>query len=472
MRVLAVSIAPLFPGAFHGGSQRILVAVAEALASAGHQVRLACSRRPENEDGFSFNGVLVEPLLELTGFFPDPYEVPPHRLSETARRLKDALEWADRVYLHADIFHFRPLLPIGVPVIRSFHDFHYETALVSAFAYGADLTIVPSDYLRRCILATVGRSGVRTLEPVQSIPNGIDLDHYTPVQGTPPPGVAPRRDADLILLHPHRPDPRKGIDEAIKVIGMLRRKGTTQRVRLLVPRHLDATVSPGAAAYYERASGQASELGVAECVEFVTWQSDESMPALYSFADVTLCLGNFIESFGLTAYESLACGTPAVITNAGAFRNAPEHPDLYKVEFGDAEAAAYAVTEAERGMRNLDSARDMIGTRFSLMQMKSEYVSAIENAILFKAAGPSHMKSPGQAERRYELAPWCHLATGGRIYNDYAYRHLEFPTLTSALGEPGWPLDGPALLAAGVSSEELERAVETGTIIPVESGTA
>ncbi|MBI4305608.1 MAG: glycosyltransferase family 4 protein [Chloroflexi bacterium] len=473
MRVLAISIAPLFPGAFHGGSQRILAAAAEALSGAGHQVRIACSRRPENEHGFSFADVFVEPLLELTGFFPDPYEVPPHRLAETARRLRDAIDWADRVYLHADIFHFRSLLRTGTPVVRSFHDFHYETALISAFAYGADLTIVPSDYLRRCFLATVGRSGLRAVESVRVISNGIDLNRYAPVRETPPPGIAPRRDDDLILLHPHRPDDRKGIEQAIRVVATLRGRGTTQRIRLLVPRHLDAALSPEAAAHYDKASKQAAELGVADSLEFVPWQPDESMPALYSFADVTLCLGNFIESFGLTAYESLACGTPAVIANVGAFRDAPDHPDFYRIEYGDAEVAAYAVSEAARGMRNLRSAREMIAARFNLEQMKSAYVEAIQSAAPAATADRKIMPAISSlAAKRYELAPWCHVAAGGRIYNDYAYRHLHMPGLAAAFEKSNTARSLGELSDEGVAQAELDEARETGTLIPVDSAAA
>ena len=44
-----------------------------------------------------------------------------------------------------------------------------------------------------------------------------------------------------------------------------------------------------------------------ESLEFTPWWSGDETVVAYSYADVTLCPGNFIESFSLVAYESLAC---------------------------------------------------------------------------------------------------------------------------------------------------------------------
>ncbi|MBI4219793.1 MAG: glycosyltransferase family 4 protein [Chloroflexi bacterium] len=460
-----MSVAPVFKGVVHGGSQRALTLVAGALAEAGHRVRIACSERAENSGGFELlDGVTVEPVLRLRGFFPDPYEAPPHQIADTARDLKPLVEWADRIYLHADIFHFRSLVPPGVPLIRSFHDFHYETALVSAFAYGADLTIVPSEYLRRCIRATVGESGLRALEPVEVIPNGIDLGVYRP-GGTraAPAGVAPRRPGELVLLHPHRPDPRKGIEQSLRVVLALRRQQPRRPVRLLVPRHVDAPSDPGIAAHYADVERLAHEIGVADSVEFHPWFGEPDMPALYRFADATLCLGNFIESFGLTVYESLACGSTVVAARVGALREAPEFADLYRVEFGDVAGATEAVAEAGRGMRDAEGARQLIGDRFGMDAMTKAYVAAIQDAV----SRPQRDAAP-VVPSSYGLAPWCHVA-GNRIYNDYAYRHLELPGLASVvvLRASGWDLS--TLAKEGVPEAEVQEAVRAGVLIRSDS---
>jgi len=467
LRILIVSLAPLFPSAVHGGSQRILTQIAIGLAEAGNRVRIACGERPENRGGFELaRNVSVEPVLKL-GPFPAPYEIPPHLVAESASELRNRLEWADRLYLHADIFHFRPLLPAGLPVIRSFHDFHYETALVSAFAYPADLTIVPSVYLKRVIEATVGSS--RTLEPIQVIPNGIDLTRYVPTGGSPPRSVRPRRGNELVLLHPHRPDARKGIRQALEILADVTARGPARTVRLLVPRHIDAASSPEVRAYYEGVASMALERGVARAVEYVDWLPAESMPELYSFADVTLCPGNFIESFGLTAYESLACGTPCVAATVGAFRDFPEAADFHRFEYGDTRRAADAVIEAASGMRDPDGARRMLAARFDAAAMVQGYVRAITGELPPAEPASHGSRHRKRATGRLGLAPWCHIA-GARIYNDYAYRHLNLPEVARALGkQPAW---SEADLVAAASRQEVDEAILTGTLIPTAGAAA
>ena len=54
-----------------------------------------------------------------------------------------------------------------------------------------------------------------------------------------------------------------------------------------------------------------------ERVRFLSYVEDESLPGLY--ADATLFVfPSFDEGFGLPALEALACGTPVIVSNAGA----------------------------------------------------------------------------------------------------------------------------------------------------------
>jgi len=67
------------------------------------------------------------------------------------------------------------------------------------------------------------------------------------------------------------------------------------------------------------------------------------------------------------------------------------------------------------------------------------------------------------------LAPWCHIA-GARIYNDYAYRHLNLPEVARALGkQPAW---SEADLVAAASRQEVDEAILTGTLIPTAGAAA
>ena len=480
-RVAVVSIAPVLPDAVHGGSQRVLNGVLRGLADAGAEVRVLCSWRPENDGGFVIAPrIKVEPVLRLRGYFPDPWETAPHRILQTAEAAGPALEWADAVYLHADMFYLRQLLPEGRRVVRSFHDFHYETALISAFAFRSDLTIVPSTYLKRCIDATSGVFHGAAGEPVLVIPNGIDLATYFPRPGTTPRGVRARSDGDLVLLWPHRPDERKGLAEAIGITAELTRAFPDRNVRLLVPRHVDAASSSETREFYDKAVEMAAAAGVTESLEFTPWWSGEETAYAYGYADVTLCPGNFIESFSLVAYESLACGTPVVAASVGALRDLPDHPDVHLFPYGDTESAAEATRAASEGMTDADGIRALLGERYSFKEMQRAYAAAIMGDLP-EPPRPEALREPQGAAAsgdRFSLAPWCAVA-GERVYNDYDYGWSHRAELASFLDdleehhaaepgarEPGAPgFTRASANGAGVASHQIESALHDGVIV-------
>jgi D-inositol-3-phosphate glycosyltransferase len=68
----------------------------------------------------------------------------------------------------------------------------------------------------------------------------------------------------------------------------------------------------------------ASELKIRHRVHFLAARPQEELPMLYSAADVTV-VPSYHESFGLTAVESLACGTPVVATRAGGLMTVVKH---------------------------------------------------------------------------------------------------------------------------------------------------
>ncbi|MSQ08508.1 MAG: glycosyltransferase [Dehalococcoidia bacterium] len=470
MRILAVSVAPLFPGAVHGGSQRILMAVAQALGAAGHDVRVLCSRRPENDGGFKPHPrVVVEPSLLLRGTFPSPYEVAPHRLARTAAALADASGWADRAYLHADAVFMRHALG-GTPVIRSFHDFLYEEALLSAFALPSALTIVPSEYLKRCIEVSVSGLGVREMETVMVVPNGVHVPARLPTP-KPLPGIGPKRPGETVLLYPHRPDARKGIAECLKVLAELKRRRPKDRVRLLVASHVDEKVSDEAATYRGSVTKMALHSGVEDAVEFFGWLAPEQMPSLYAFADATLCIGSFIEAFGLVPLESAAAGTPAVCARVGALRDLEGTPGLSFVPYGDVPAATDAVEGALEARMDSRSVRKHIASRFSLTAMQDRYVEAITGRLataLKQRSGPARPDKRA-GDKAYRLAPWCHIE-GRRIYNDYEYGYCEFPALLSLItGSAGSTRAFTQAQAESSSTamRELETSLLRGYVVPV-----
>ena len=483
-RVAVVSIAPILPGVVHGGSQRILDGVLRGLADAGAEVRVICSWRPENDGGFELGpGIKIEPLLRLTGYFPDPWEVPPYQILQSSEAIAPVFEWAETVYLHADTFYLRNLIPEGRRVVRSFHDFHYETALISAFGFDADMTIVPSDYLKRCIDATVGAAPRKSAGPVAVVPNGIDLQTYRPRPGVTPTGVRERTESDLVLLWPHRPDPRKGIAEAIEMTGELARMLPDRNVRLLIPRHVDATSSTETREFYDNAIQLATARGVMNCLEFTPWWSGDETANAYSFADVTLCPGNFIESFGLVAYESLACGTPVIAARVGALRDI-RIPGVYTFDWNLPDSAPIESLSLNRDGINsaligaidndidTDVVRTILKENFSFEEMQRGYLTAITGDM----PGAADSSSESASTARYTIAPWC-MARSPWVYNDYEYRWTrrdklaEFLTigehrvLCERVGGRHFTLE--VAMEFGVTPEQVKQGLQDGMIIRV-----
>jgi glycosyltransferase involved in cell wall biosynthesis len=463
MRVLAVSVAPLFPGFVMGGSQRILMDVAAGLGRAGHEVRVLCTRLPENADGFSpAPGVTVEPVLRLRGAFPSPYETAPHLLAETWHALSGAAAWADRIYLHADAIYMRGALG-GKPVVRSLHDFVYEEALVSAFSLPAALTIVPSEYLKRCIEASAGR--VAATGEIRVIPNGVQAPAW-PVKPQPPAGVRPRGPSDVILLHPHRPQARKGIRESLLLAAELQKRLPDRRVRLLVPAYPAGSALDEATDAVGAVRAMAAEVGAADLLELHEWLSPTAMPGYYAFGDVTLCIGNFIESFGLVPVESVAAGTPAICARVGAFRELEGLAGIRHVAPGDIGGAAAAAISFITRKPDMKTAAREITERFSKSRMAGACVSAITGPLPDAPSGPQETaRSSGSVRGKpthWRLAPWCY-AEGDAIYHDYLCRFASFPRLTAALAEDRGAVSKPQ---PGELAEEFEKAVRDGFLVP------
>jgi glycosyltransferase involved in cell wall biosynthesis len=53
-------------------------------------------------------------------------------------------------------------------------------------------------------------------------------------------------------------------------------------------------------------------------IDLLPWVPRDKMPEYYRAASLTLCLGSLPEGFGLSAAESIACGTPVLSRRIGA----------------------------------------------------------------------------------------------------------------------------------------------------------
>lgn len=98
------------------------------------------------------------------------------------------------------------------------------------------------------------------------------------------------------------------------------------------------------------------ELGLSDNVRLLGFVADEDLPYAYRAADLSVIPSQALEGFGLTTLESLAAGTPVLVTPVGGMPDIVEDlsPDL--ILSGTAPAAlAAGLTEALEGRRNLPS---------------------------------------------------------------------------------------------------------------------
>jgi glycosyltransferase involved in cell wall biosynthesis len=144
-------------------------------------------------------------------------------------------------------------------------------------------------------------------ERVSLIPGGIDMDRFaiaaTRAQardGLGLPGDRP------ILVAVRRLVPRMGLGNLITALATLRR--THPDVLLLIA---------GEGMLRASLAAQIAELELTDNVKLLGRVSDEDLPYLYRAADLTVVPTVALEGWGMIAAESLAAGTPCIVTPVG-----------------------------------------------------------------------------------------------------------------------------------------------------------
>ena len=164
------------------------------------------------------------------------------------------------------------------------------------------------------------------------VPCGVDTTQFRPRGRTAArTGSAPYR-----LLSLGRLVPRKGVDDAIRVVAQL------PECELVIgggpaAAHLDEDQEA------LRVRRLAECLGASERVKFVGAAPRADVPALIRSADVVLCLP-WYEPFGIVPLEALACGRPVVGSRVGGLLDTLEDGRTgFLVPPRDPDAAARAV---------------------------------------------------------------------------------------------------------------------------------
>ena len=124
----------------------------------------------------------------------------------------------------------------------------------------------------------------------------------------------------------------------------------------------------------------AEQLGIRDSVEFVGWIRDESgVAAFWSACDVAVAAPNdWIEAFGLTAVEAMACGVPVVATRGGALPETVVHERTgFLVDPRDTKGLAAALLayfdDASLVAAHGEAARDWCEQRFDIQRCADVY---------------------------------------------------------------------------------------------------
>lgn len=465
MKIVMFSINPVFPNKVTGGASKHLYHIARHLGKQGHDVEIMCAQPEGTLTPFNWaENVKVYPILPFDMPFPQPYAISGADLSLIVDRLVSALWDADRFYIH-DGEWLIPDVYERIPTVVSFRDNVYPESVLGTFIGKADDVICVSDFSASVIEHTAGRFFPEMANRMHQVNNGIDFNLFTEVDVSDLSrelGVNPNQ--DTILLHPHRPEPGKGLPETIQVVDRLVHRHGLEQIKVLVPEWIGSMVSTGDSAFYNEMMRFMNDLGVSEHFVFVPWMPISRMPELYSLGDATLCLGNIVEAFGNVAYESLACGTPSIVARVGVHRTMLPDDMIAKVHYGDIEAAVDWLLDIIKGKGEVDpKVKDFLQKTMDFEKQVNTYaeiITSCEKRDLLQFKPPKY--SPTQP---YALAPWCYF-DDERIYHDFKGEFSQAAQLADILSR-STTISRDDAVAAGIPENRWEVWVKAGWIVPV-----
>jgi len=159
-------------------------------------------------------------------------------------------------------------------------------------------------------------------ERIRMIPCGFDPAELAPVERE-----AARRRLGLpvdrsIILQLGRMVPRKGVDDVIRAVALLKARGGVPPLLVIVGGET-AEPDPAATPEIGRLMQLATELGVLSDVRFVGQRPRTDLRYYYSAADVFVTMP-WYEPFGITPLEAMACGVPVVGARVGGVQYSVE----------------------------------------------------------------------------------------------------------------------------------------------------
>ena len=359
-----------------GGSGAVAAELGKQLARRGHAVHFVSYRLPFRLDEFNDNIRFHE--IDVTTY--SLFEYPPHDLALAAKMAEVAREH------HLDLFHVHYAIPHAITGFLAQEMLGAQAPRLITTLHGTDVTLVGQDrsffeITRFGIERSQGVTAVseflkrmtvdefEVANPIEAIPNFVDLSLYGPRAHRDRSAVA--GPGDQVLLHVSNFRPVKRVLDVVRIF---------ERVNREVP-----SVLLMAGEGPERASAQAlaRRLGVADRVRFMGRQ--DHIEDILTMADVFL-LPSELESFGLSALEAMASGVPVVGSDAGGLPEVVKHAETgFLLPVGDVEGMAARTVEIlkdEEHRRCLGQAgRRRAAALFSADRIVSQYEKYYEKVL-------------------------------------------------------------------------------------------
>ena len=334
-------VAPLWfpvPPHDHGGTERVVHDLTEALVARGHDVTLFAAEGSLTRATLRPQGPAVSTIPGAPPGMPNAAEcVMLDRVAAEADRF-------DVIHCHTELYHAAVLRGARERLCMTIHWRADEADRRAYFSHFDDLAVVAISKSQEAALPPGNRAGV--------VHHGIPADRLR---------VAPRAEGRLAFIG--RMTDQKRPDRAIEI---------AERAGL--PLDLAGTVDVGNPTYF----AERVEPRLGGRIRYVGPVDEAGKQALLGGADALLFPIDWPEPFGLVMIEAMACGTPVIAWRKGS---APEVVEEGVTGFlvESVEEAAAAVPRARALDRRHVRAR--FEARFTASVMAASYERAYE-AIL------------------------------------------------------------------------------------------
>jgi len=225
----------------------------------------------------------------------------------------------DIVASHFPLFTFACLdLLNHLPIIVHFHG---PWAAESRLEGGSPLVTSSQFVIEKLVYARAERAIVLTrafrdilhqaygvpLEKIRVIPGGVDVETFNPSPSRPDARIRLGLPLDRpVIVAVRRLAKRMGLENLISSFAHLRKVNAGAVLVIVGSGHLADALKQ-----------QAQECELADSIIFAGRVPEAELPLYYRAADVSVVPSLALEGFGLVVAESLACGTPALVTPIG-----------------------------------------------------------------------------------------------------------------------------------------------------------